>query len=164
MKMIRFAAAALLCLSLTAAPALSQSRYNPGGIPAYDATSDATRSLEVPAALPVLAQSSGTGNAIQTATLAGVAGKTTVITGFQCTSAGATAALVVTVVVSGLLGGNQNYTYVFPAGVSTPGYGLFVQWATPLVASAVSTAIVVTMPAGGAGNVGANCAAQGFYQ
>lgn len=100
--------------------------------------------------------------AILTATLAGVAGKLTYITGFQITGAGATAAAIVTVTVTGLLGGTQNYKLVIPAGATLGVTPLLVNFARPLPASALNTAIVVTVPSFGAGNTDAAVAAQGF--
>jgi hypothetical protein len=101
-------------------------------------------------------------NATATATLAGVAGKTTWITGFQCTAAGATAAAAVSVTVTGTIGGAQTYAFVFPAGATASAQPLIVAFPTPVPASAANTAIVVTLPASGAGGTNAACAAQGY--
>ncbi len=102
------------------------------------------------------------GNASNAATLPGVAGKTTYITGFQVTASGATAGLDATVTVAGVISGTMNYTFTFPAGVLVAATPLIVNFARPVPASAVNTAIVVTLPAGGAGNTNASVSAQGL--
>lgn len=116
-----------------------------------------------PVAATVLGGSSGNvANAAATVTLAAAASVTTYITGFQCTAAGATAPLVVTATVTGLIGGVQSHTFVFPTGATVVAEPLIVTFPTPVPASAANTAIVVSLPAGGAGNTNATCSAQGF--
>jgi hypothetical protein len=97
-------------------------------------------------AAPLGASSGVVAAAAAVATLAGAAGKTTYITGFQCMGLGATAASIVQVAVTGLLGGTQTYLVSVPAGVTTPisPFPLAVLFDPPLPASAVNTAIVVT--------------------
>lgn len=101
--------------------------------------------------------------AIITATLAAAAGKTTYIAGFSVDGLGATAASVIEVVVSGLLGGSIRRKLSIPAGatvaLSSP---LEVSFTRPIPASAVNTAIVVTVPSFGAGNTSAIVQANGF--
>lgn len=109
----------------------------------------------------VSAASGNKANSAATATLAGVAGQTTWITGFECTASGATAASVVNLTITGLIGGTQTFTFVFPAGVTTAAQSLIVAFPTPVPASAANTAIVVSLPAGGSGNTNAACNAQG---
>ena len=106
--------------------------------------------------------SANVANASAVATLPATANTTTWITGFQCTGSGSTAGLAVTVTVAGTISGTMNYTFTFPAGVLVSAQPLVVNFATPIPASAVNTTIVVTLPAGGAGNTNATCAAQGF--
>lgn len=101
-------------------------------------------------------------NASAVATLAGASGKTTYIMGFECTASGATAASVQNLTVTGILGGTKTYTFVFPSGATAQATPLVVEFPTPLPASATNTAIVVTLPAGGAGNTNASCNAHGF--
>lgn len=111
----------------------------------------------------VTSNSSGTvANASAVATLAGVAGKTTYISGFEITSAGATAASVVAATLAGILGGTATYTYACLAGGTTQNPNLQVTFTPPLPASAVNTAIVLTLPALGAGNTNATVSAHGF--
>lgn len=96
------------------------------------------------------------------ATLAGAAGVTTYITGFVLTAAGATAAAVVNATVTGLIGGTATFTFTFPAGATVGATPLFVNFPTPIPASAANTSIVVTLPSGGAGNTNAAATAFGF--
>lgn len=109
----------------------------------------------------VAAASGNKANAVATATLAGVAGQTTWLTGFECTASGATAASVVNLTITGLIGGTQTFTFVFPAGVTVAAQAVAESFPTPIPASAANTAIVVSLPAGGSGNTNAACNAQG---
>ena len=110
-----------------------------------------------------LASSSGNvANASAVATLAGAAGLTTYISGFEITGAGATAASVVTATITGLLGGTLTYVIAVPAGVTAPLPSLVVPFFPPLPSSSVNTNIVVTLSALGAGNTNAAVVAHGF--
>jgi hypothetical protein len=100
------------------------------------------------------------GNAIQAATLAAAVGKTTRCYGFQVTGSGATVGAVVTVTVTGPAT-TQNYVVAVPAGILLGIAPLVVSFVPPLEASATNTAIVVSVPAFGAGNTAAAVAAQG---
>ena len=108
------------------------------------------------------ASSGNVANANAVATLAAVAGKTTFITGFEVTSGGATTAALVTATVAGLLGGTASYTYGASAGALLANTPLMVTFNPPLPASALNTAIVVTLPALGLGNTNATVAAHGY--
>lgn len=108
------------------------------------------------------ASSGNVANASAAATLAAAAGKTTYITGFEITSGGATAASLVSATVAGLLGGTATYTYGCVAGATAPNAPLIVSFVPPMPASAVNTAIVVTLPALGAGNTNATVTAHGY--
>lgn len=110
---------------------------------------------------PLIAGSGNVANASAAATLTPTATTTAHISGFEVTGAGSTGALVVT--VAGLLGGTRHYTYTFPAGATVACTPLLVKFDQPLPASAVNTAIVVTCPAGGAGNTNNTVVAHGFY-
>lgn len=113
---------------------------------------------------PVTAASGNVANASAAATLAGVAAKTNYLTGFQITAAGATAAACVNATVAGVITGTMTYTFCVPAGTAAGATPLSVSFNPPIPASAVNTAIVVTLPALGAGNTNAAVSAQGFYQ
>lgn len=97
------------------------------------------------------------------ATLLGVAGETTYLAGFTVDGLGATAGSVIEVTVTGLLGGTLRYKVTIPAGVllevANP---LYIEFARPIPASAVNTAIVVAVPSFGAGNTSAVVGARGY--
>src|SRR5713101_386681 len=94
---------------------------------------------------PITASATGTTAAI-TATLAGVANKTTYLTGLQVTSSGASAAGATTVTVTGTISGSLNYvvTQGAIAATGTDGASLIVPFPSPIPASAVNTAIAAT--------------------
>lgn len=117
--------------------------------------------IEGPAGTPVGASATGAAAAIA-ATLPGVAGKTTHITGFEVTGAGATAASVITVTVTGLLGGTQSFKLAIPAGVTVGVTPLVVPLGRGFPASGPNTAIAVNVPSFGVGNTDAAVAAQGY--
>lgn len=112
---------------------------------------------------PVTNSNTGAATAI-TGTLAAVANKTQYITGFAVTGAGATAASVINVTVTGTISGTLNFNLVVPAGATTSINPLIVQFSQPIPASAVNTAIVVNVPSFGVGNTNAAVVAHGFYQ
>lgn len=97
------------------------------------------------------------------ATLAGVAGKTTYITGFEVTGSGATAASVVLVTMAGLVGGvTATYALAVAAGATVGNAPLIVQFSKPIPANAANTAITVTVPSLGAGNTNSAVVAHGY--
>lgn len=110
---------------------------------------------------PLSAASGNVANASAVATLSGSLG-TTYISGFEVTGGGATAAALVSVTVAGLIGGTATYTIGVVAGASAPNAPLVVTFNPPIPASAVNTAIVVTVPALGAGNTNSAVVAHGF--
>lgn len=112
-------------------------------------------------ATAITASSASVANASAIATLAGTAGKTTYITGFQATAGGSTAGSDQTLTVVGSISGTMNYTFTFPVG-AVVGSQVVVSFPYPVPASAVNTSIVVTLPAGGTGNTNATVAAQGY--
>lgn len=122
-----------------------------------------TAQAPYPSGSTILTSASGNkANANAVATLTPSATTTAYISGFQCTASGATTGLPVNVTVVGLLGGTATYTFTFPAGVLVSAYPLDVSFVPPLPASAINTAIVVTLPASGTGGTNAACAAQGY--
>lgn len=111
----------------------------------------------------IAATSGNVANATATATLAGAAGKTTYISGFQVYGTGATAAAVVSCTVTGIVGPvTFTYPYAAVAGVAVANTPLNVTFDPPLPASAANTAIVVSCPALGAGNTNNAVNANGF--
>lgn len=114
------------------------------------------------ASTPITSASGNVAAATATATLAGAASLTTYITGFEFTSAGSTAAAVVTITVTGTISGTLSYTYVTVAGATLANQPLVVQFSPPIPASAVNTSIVVSCPSLGAGNTNATMVAHGY--
>src|SRR5205085_5300644 len=119
----------------------------------------------VPSGATQLANSSGNvANASAVATLAGAAGKTTYIACMNISASGATSASVVTATLAGLLGGTASFTVSVVAGATLGVPTLNVSFNPPLPASAVNTAIVLTLPALGTGNTNATVSAWGFQK
>lgn len=110
----------------------------------------------------LVSSSGNVANAAAVATLAAAAGKTTYISGFEITGGGATAASLVTATVVGLLGGTASYTIGVVAGATAPNSPLVVEFNPPIPASAPNTAIVVTVPALGAGSTNSTVVAHGY--
>lgn len=107
--------------------------------------------------------SSGTAaNVASVATLPGVAGKTTYLTGFEVTAGGATAGAVVDVTVTGGAA-VLHYAFTIPTGAAVPANPLIVEFTDPIPSAAPNTAIVVSCPAAGAGNTGQSVSAHGYY-
>lgn len=115
-------------------------------------------------ATQVTASSGNVAAATATATLAAVANKTAYLTGFIITSAGATGALVVNPTITGVIGGTMTFVYTTVAGAAVGNAPLIVSFPVPVTASAVNTAIVVSMPTLGAGNLNAAIVATGYYK
>lgn len=113
-------------------------------------------------ATPLHASSGNVANLAAVATLPGVAGKTTYISGFEITGGGATAAALVQATVTGLIGGTATYTVGAVAGAAAANTPLVVQFDPPIPANAANTAIAVTVPALGAGNTNSTVVAHGF--
>lgn len=131
----------------------------------FDGTNMVALGVSLPypvGATPVSSSSGNVAAASAVATLAGAAGKTTYITGFVITSAGATAAAVVAATLAGIVGGTATFTYATVAGATTPNAPLTVIFPEPIPASALNTAIVLTLPSLGAGNTNATVSAFGF--
>lgn len=138
---------------------------------------DGTASIEVVgrvggSPIPVASTTAGTDVTISSAaaaaannvTLPGVAGRTTYLSGFEITGAGATAASVIAVTVTGTVSGTLNYALAVPAGAAVGVTPLLVEFARPIPASAPNTAIVVNVPSFGAGNTNAAVTAHGYQQ
>jgi len=117
--------------------------------------------IQAPSGASVADNATGAAGAI-TATLAAAAAKTTHITGFHVDGLGATAGSVIEVTITGTLGGTMRFKLTIPAGVTAAIARLAVQFARPIPASALNTAIVVNVPTFGAGNTSAIVHADGF--
>ena len=109
------------------------------------------------------ASSGNKANAAASATITATdANHTPYLTGFEVTASGSTAALVVTVTVTGVVGGvTLSYSFAFPAGVGVGAVPLIKDFSTPLQGTPGGS-IVVSLPPGGSGNVGAAVNAHGF--
>lgn len=168
------AAAFLICAALSVAyaavtvPAVTGRTGTPEAATAVvvvDTNGDAVNSVlgQLPSgAVQLTAASGNVANATAAATLAASATKKTYIAGFQCTPGGSTGAALVVVTVVGVVTGTMSYVVGTPAGATLIGTPLNVQFNPPVPSSAINTAVVVSMPALGAGNTNAACAAQGF--
>lgn len=113
-------------------------------------------------ATPITAASGNVAAATATATLAGVASKTTYIAGFQITSSGSTGAAVVSPTITGTVTGTLTYTYATVAGATLSNQPLVVTFNPPIPASATNTGIAVALPSLGAGNTNATVVAHGY--
>lgn len=103
-------------------------------------------------ATPVYVGSSGTA-AIVTATVPAVAGKTNYITGIQIEGSSATAGVRVSVTITNVLGGTYTQGIVVPpTGAVVMGVSRNWQFNFPLQASAVNTAMVISIASFGAGS------------
>lgn len=118
--------------------------------------------LDYMASAPISASSGNVAAAAATATLTSAAGKMMYITGFAVTGSGATAASVIQVTVTGVVGGTQTYIMTIPAGATTAVTPLIVNFPLPLAASGFNTNIVVSAPSFGAGNTNAAVVAYGI--
>lgn len=103
-------------------------------------------------------------NANAVATLAADTNRVNYLTGFELTASGATAGLPVVATITGLLEGTLSYIFTAPAGALVGATPLVVEFAQPRPGAAVNTAIVVTLPALGAGNTNACATAHGYKQ
>ena len=94
--------------------------------------------------------------------LAAGAGRLNYCTGFEITFGGATGASLVAVTLTGVKGGTQNFVLAVPAGAAVGGAPLIVAWRKPLEASAINTAITLSIPSLGAGNTNVAANLHGF--
>jgi hypothetical protein len=109
----------------------------------------------------VVASSGNVAATATTATIPAAAGLTNYITGFIVTGAGATAASVIQVTVTGCIGGTMTFDMAIPAGVAVAVQPLSITFPRPVAATGVAVAIVVNVPSFGAGNTSAAVVAFG---
>lgn len=114
-------------------------------------------------ATAVTASSGNVANAVASAAIPAVTGKTAYVTGFDIQGAGATAGLVVNPTLAGVISGTKTYVYAAVAGALVANQGLSVRFNPPIPASAVNTAITASCPALGAGNTNNAVNIYGFY-
>jgi hypothetical protein len=111
----------------------------------------------------VVSNSSGNvAAATATATLPATQGRYTYICGFAATGGGATAAAVVNLTVTNVVGGTMTYTFGSVAGVGVPDSPLVVNFTPCVPTTGVNTTVVVSMPSLGAGNTNAAVNAWGY--
>lgn len=115
-----------------------------------------------PGATFVLATSGNVAAAAAAATMPAVAAKTNYLSGFEVTGGGATAASIILVTVTGLLGGTRVYSIAVPAGVTLGVMPLVCAFFPALPASAVNIAITVSAASFGAGNTNAVTNLEGY--
>lgn len=96
------------------------------------------------------------------AAIAAVAAKTNYITGITVTGAGATAGSVIVVTLVGVIGGPLSYDLTIPAGVAVGITPLDIRFMPAIPASAVNTAVTLTVPTFGAGNTNAASVIVGY--
>lgn len=129
------------------------------------ASTDTVKVLGSPLPAGAVPVTNSSGNVAATATSATLPASATLftwITGFQVTGAGATAASVILVTVTGVQGGTMTYALVVPAGATTSITPLAVPFQPAVRSSAINTAIAVSVPSFGAGNTNAAVTAQGY--
>lgn len=113
-------------------------------------------------ATPVSASSGNVAAATATATLPGTVGKTTYLCGFSITSAGSTAAAVVSPTVSNTLGNPGTFTYASVAGPTLANAPLVMAFNPCVPAGTTNQTIPVSLPSLGAGNTNATVSAWGY--
>jgi hypothetical protein len=94
--------------------------------------------------------------------IAGVAGLTNFLTGFEVTGGGATGAAALDVTITGLLDGTLHYAVEVPVGAGLAIAPVVVEFVRPRPASAVNTAITLNVPSFGAGNLIESAAIHGY--
>lgn len=110
---------------------------------------------------PVTGSAAVAVNTSNSASLPAVASKTNYITGFSVTTQGGSAAAAGAVTITGTITGTLTFEVGGAAGNPVQ---VFVQFPSPIPASATNTAITVNVPALGANTGAAACTIYGFVQ
>lgn len=113
---------------------------------------------------PISASSGNVAAAAATATLTSRTGTMAYITGFAVTGAGATAASVIAVTVTGVIGGTMTFNMAIPAGATVGVAPLIVTFPLPIAATSQNVNIVVSAASFGAGNTNASTVAFGYLK
>lgn len=121
-------------------------------------------SLQACASCTQVQGSASGANAIETASLPAVSGKTNFVCSVTFTADGATAGLAVAPTITGLLGGAATYSFNFPTGALIGAQPLVLNFNPCFPASATNTAISAALPAGGSGNTQASANIYGYYK
>ncbi len=114
--------------------------------------------------IQITASSGNVAAAVATATLAAATGKVTYICGFMVTSAGSTAAAVVSGTITNVITGTMTFTYTSVAGATLANQPLVVPFGTCIPAANPNTTIPVSLPSLGAGNTNATVSAWGYQR
>lgn len=101
-------------------------------------------------------------NATASSAIAAVAAKMGYLAGFSITGGGATAAALKKATITGLSIGTMTIDIAVPAGATGAIAPIFVTFPNPIPASAVNTAITLSVPAFGAGNTDVDVAIWGY--
>ena len=117
-----------------------------------------------PIGVGITASSGNVAAAAATATLAAAPGRVTFICGFMVTSAGSTAAAVVSGTINNTVSGNMTFTYTSVAGATLANLPLVVPFSPCISASTPNTTIPVSLPSLGAGNTNATVMAWGYQR
>jgi len=112
--------------------------------------------------VPLCVTSANAANATATATLPAVVGQTNYIEAVIISGAGATLGSIVEATITGLAGGTISMPLSVPAGALLGMGPTVIRLPRPIRAVADNTAIVVTLPALGAGSLNARVTAIGF--
>lgn len=120
--------------------------------------------LDYTATTPITASSGNVAASAAAATLTSAAGRLMYITGFAVTGAGATAASVIAVTVTGCIGGTMTFNMAIPAGAAVGVTPLIVNFPYPIAATGYNTNIVVSAASFGAGNTNAATVAYGILK
>ena len=117
------------------------------------------------AATPVIQSTGNLAAQNGTASLPATANVTNSLCGFSVTGGGATAASIVQVTITGLIGGIPlAFQIAVPQGANNGISTLIVNFPTAIPASAQNSPIVLNMPSFGAGNTNAVGNIWGFFQ
>jgi hypothetical protein len=119
-------------------------------------------SSDVPVMASGINVSSVTGGAAGSATIPAQPGQTAYMTGFEITSGGATAGLLLTATVTGLAGGTMSYVISIPTGATLSANPAWVSFYPALAASGPNVALTLNLPAA-SGRTAAALSVQGFY-
>ena len=115
-----------------------------------------------PGATPITASSGNVAAGTAAATLAAAAGKTTYIVGATVTGGGATAGSIVNGTIVGTISGTMTFNVPVATGVTVGNQPIYFDFYPAIPASAVNTAIVVSVPTLGAGNTNSSVIAWGY--
>lgn len=103
-------------------------------------------------------------NASASATLPAAAQTYSYLTGFEIMAGGATAGACVNATITGLLGGTITYPVCVPTGATIQAYPVLLEFIPPLRSATFNTAIVLSLPALGAGNTNAAVIVHGYSE